>query len=78
MITFKRGLSKELDEAQLLGPDGEVVPAQVQSPKNDSWLTDTWSIYAYSPLQAQTTYTVVFKGTLSGQPYEDSWSFTTQ
>ena len=77
-ITFRKDLSKELNEAQLVGPDGEVVPSQVQSPSNDSWLKDTWAIYAYSPLKAQSTYTVHFKGMLSGQPYEDTWSFTTQ
>jgi hypothetical protein len=77
-ITFKREVSKELLEATLEDPTGAVVPSQVQSPQNDSWLKDTWCIYAYSPLKSQTEYTVTFKGKVSGQPYEDSWSFTTQ
>lgn len=75
-VTFTRGQGPKLTSAVLTGPSGEV-EAQVQHPGNDSWLSDTWALYAYSPLEPQTTYTVTFTGTVGGAPVEESWSFTT-
>lgn len=77
-ITFRQEDSKELIEATLADPSGTLVPVQVQSPQNDSWLSDTWCLYAFSPLQPQTTYSVSFKGKRNGQDVVESWEFTTQ
>ena len=77
-ITFPRSTPMKLTSAVLLDPSGEEVPAQVQTPENDSWLSTTWAIYAYNPLMGQSTYTVRFEGTVQGAPYTDTWSFTTQ
>ena len=76
-LVFENGTNPQLSTAVLLGPGGHDVPAQVQSPANDSHLTTTWSIYSHDPLASQTEYTVEFEGVVSGQPYSRSWSFTT-
>ncbi len=77
-ITFPRSTPMKLTRAVLLDPSGNDVPAQVQTPENDSWLSTTWAIYAYEPLMGQSTYTVRFEGDVKGSPYTDSWSFTTR
>ncbi|MEE2779349.1 MAG: hypothetical protein VYE15_02415 [Myxococcota bacterium] len=76
-ITFEKGSAPVLVFAELVNSSGEVVPAQVQHPGNDSWLKESWSIYAYSPLSPATTYTVTFKGTMGADPVIEEWSFTT-
>ncbi|MGB0589084.1 MAG: CAP domain-containing protein [Myxococcota bacterium] len=76
-LSFASGTALSLDSATLTGPDGSV-PVQVQTPDNDAWLSTTWSIYAFSPLDALSTYTVDVVGSVDGQPYEASWSFTTR
>ena len=77
-ITFTNGSNPVLALGRLTDAQGEEVPCQVQHPGNDSWLKSTWSLYAYSPLKAQSTYTVTFKGTVSGEPFVDAWEFTTE
>ena len=76
-ITFEKGSGPVLVFAELVDSAGQPVPAQVQHPGNDSWLKDTWSLYAYSPLSSAATYTVTFKGNLGADPVIETWSFTT-
>jgi hypothetical protein len=75
--TFATSQNPQLSEAWLESADGTVVPCQVQSPENDSWLSTTWAIYSYVPLAPTSTYTVFFEGTVAGAPTTVSWSFTT-
>ena len=77
-ITFKSGSQPQLTSASLVDSVGEPVAVQVQSPANDPWLTDTWSLYAYDPLASGQTYTVTFDGVVSGQPLTEVWQFTTR
>lgn len=76
-LTFANGTAPKLGEATLTGPDGALIPAQVQSPENDTWLSTTWAIYPYDPLQPGTTYSVRFVGRADGNEVDDTWSFTT-
>ena len=76
-LTFATGTNPELSSATLRSGSGAVVPAQVQSPANDPWLSTTWAIYAYDPLDASTAYEVTFQGTVAGAPFERTWSLTT-
>ena len=77
-ITFENGSTPVLYDARLEGPDGTVIPAQVQHPENDSWLSDTWALYSYDPLAKGSTYTVFFNGRAGGQAVNEQWSFTTE
>jgi hypothetical protein len=76
-LTFANGASPVLDSASLVGPEGQV-PAQVQTPDNDPWLSSSWALYALDPLEAKTVYTLHFQGTVSGESYDASWTFETR
>ncbi len=76
--TFAQGTALSLTQATLSSLMGGDVPSQVRGPHNDSYLGETWALYAYDPLEPATTYTVTFEGTVAGQPATLSWSFTTQ
>ncbi|MCB9785838.1 MAG: hypothetical protein H6744_03990 [Deltaproteobacteria bacterium] len=76
--TFERSHALSLAEGSLRDPAGETVPAQVQSPDNDPYLTSTWAIYAYAPLAARTRYTVTFHGQVDGADTLLTWEFTTR
>jgi hypothetical protein len=76
-LSFISGTTMELTTATLTGPSG-VVPAQVQTPDNDSHLSATWALYAYDPLSPKTTYTVHVVGAINTEPYDASWTFTTR
>jgi uncharacterized protein YkwD len=77
-ITYPKGTVLKLNKATLTDQTGNIVPAQVQTPENDSWLSETWALYAYSPLQTGEAYTVTFVGSVAGIPVEESWWFLTQ
>ena len=77
-LTFATGTSLQLESASLVDGGGGEVPIQVQTPDNDPWLSSTWSIYAFSPLDPSTTYTVSLKGLINGDDYDGTWSFSTR
>ncbi len=77
-VTFERSASLSLSEASLRGPDGALVPIQVQTPENDAYLGSTWGLYAYAPLGAGARYTVRFSGRVDGEDATFQWSFTTR
>jgi hypothetical protein len=76
-VTFERSVALKLTEARLVGPSGEPVSAQVQTPDNDPDLGSTWALYAYDPLDAKTSYSVSFTGTVDGAAQTFAWSFKT-
>jgi hypothetical protein len=76
-LSFASGTALSLTSATLSSPVGDV-PVQVQTPDNDPWLSSTWSLYAYAPLDAMSTHTVTVEGIVNAEPYEASWIFTTR
>ena len=72
------GVKLEIDEHILKHPNGAELP-HVWLPKgSDNFLSATWAMYSYQPLEPTTKYRVTMRGTFKGQPWEKTWSFTTK
>ena len=74
-ITFSYGVNDTVKYAtwSLAGADGKAL--QVYTSERD-WLSSL-AIIPAKPLHAGETYTVHVTGTLNGQPFSNTWSFTT-
>ena len=75
-LTFPSAAQLILNSAELRDASNHPVPAQVQSPDNDSRLSSTWALYAYEPLEPSTGYTVTYDGIVDGVAVTEAWSFT--
>jgi len=76
-LTFPSAAQLTLTSSELRDASNQPVPAQVQSPANDSRLSSTWALYAYEPLEPSTRYTVTYDGIVNGEAVTETWSFTT-
>ncbi len=76
-VTTGPDLSLKVDTYSLRTADGTDVPVVFLDEANDGWLIRTTALYAHSPLEPVTSYTVNLWGHLNGAPWEKTWSFTT-
>jgi len=72
-VSFPKGQGGAVTSATLkVKSTGAEVPIMVRDPGNDSWLSSSWAMYAFDPLEGGTTYVVEFVGATT-----QSWEFTT-
>jgi tetratricopeptide (TPR) repeat protein len=73
-IEVGSGSTLKVQSAQLVGPDGKAVagygvdPAQLQA--------NQYGVLPQDPLAAGSRFTFTVSGTVDGQPFQKSWSFT--
>jgi len=72
------GVQLTIDKHTLKHPNGAELPHVWLPKENEGFLTATWAMYAYHPLEPTTKYRVSMAGTLKGQPWEKEWAFTTK
>ena len=77
-LTTSAGMALEIDSHQILDPAGTPLD-HVWHPKgSNGFMSATWALYANSPLEPETTYTVSLSGQLAGSAWSKEWSFTTK
>ena len=74
-----RGAVISVSDAVLIREsDGSVIESTILTSENDGHLTgDVVSLIPHKPLDPTTTYTVEVRGEISGEPLDETWSFTT-
>ncbi|MBR56901.1 MAG: hypothetical protein CMH54_02460 [Myxococcales bacterium] len=76
-VTTGPDLNLKVDTYSLRHEDGTEVPVIFLDEAVDGWLVRTTALYAHSPLDPVTTYTVSLSGELNGSSWNKTWSFTT-
>lgn len=74
-VTFGDGDSVSLTSFTLSGPDGTALSAYLLAPSSST--ENSASLLPAAPLRPSTTYTARIVAGVNGQPYDQTWSFTT-
>ncbi|MBV8526714.1 MAG: hypothetical protein JOZ75_00205 [Candidatus Dormibacteraeota bacterium] len=74
-VTFAAGDSVSLTSFTLSGPDGAALTAYLLAPSSST--ENSASLLPAAPLRPATTYAAHIVASVNGQPYDQSWSFTT-
>ena len=73
-IEVGSGSTIKVESAQLLGPDGKAVAGYGVDPAQLG--ANQWGVLPQDPLAAGGRYTFTFNGTIDGQAFQKTWSFT--
>jgi hypothetical protein len=70
------GSTLKIDNAELVGPDGSELNGYALDPTNSGLAANQWGVLPRDPLAAGGRYTVKLDGSIDGQAFTKSWSFT--